>query len=142
MTVRMWRLRRGGGPNYPSLAQFQPQYLPNQQAQSGTWGFKVRVETAEEVLGGSGGWRVWGERDDGVGSETGSGEKIRCLLVGEGSGHGNGKGSVGQGAVVGISRGGLGWEVDVGVGVGGGREGREDGIWWVGVGWECGGSGG
>ena len=69
--------RRGGGPNYPSLAQFQPQYLPNQQAQSGTWGFKVRVETAEEVLGGSGGWRVWGERDDGVGSETGSGEKIR-----------------------------------------------------------------
>jgi hypothetical protein len=69
-------------------------------------------------------------REDGFGS-GGNGERVRCLLVGEG----NGKGGVGEGAVVGLSRGGLGWEVDVGVD--GEREGADDGgIWWVGVGWE------
>lgn len=118
---------------------------PHQQTQSGTWGFRVKVERAEEVVGGSGGWRVWGLRGDGNGSKGQSGERVRCLLVGKGKGSGNGngneggKGVVDVGAVVGVSRGGLGWEVDVG---GDGQEGgggggsRGEGIWWVGVGWE------
>lgn len=129
--------RGGGGPHYQS---FQPTYPPYQQAQSGTWGFRVKVERAEKVLGGSGGWRVWGSRDEGCDDMVGGGERVRCLLVGEGSGNGSHKGAVGEGAVVGISRGGLGWEVDVGVD--GEERGGDAGIWWVGVGWEVDGGGG
>jgi hypothetical protein len=80
--------------------------------QSEGWGFRVRVERAEEMEGG--GWKVVGLKDDG------SGERIRCLLVGEG------KGDVRVGGSVGVK--GLGWRVDVG----------GEGEWWVGVGWEGG----
>lgn len=112
-----------------------------QRTRSWGWGFRVRVERVEVVWGGCGGWRVWGfrdfgERDDGESGREGEG--VRCLLVGEG------RGVVGFGSIVGISRGGLGWEVGVGDGVDVGREGAagDEGTWWVGVGWESGGGGG
>jgi hypothetical protein len=52
--------------------------------------------------------------------DDGSGEGVRCLLLGEG------KGDVRVGGTVGVK--GLGWRVDV--------DGQ--GEWWVGVGWEGG----
>ena len=72
----------------------------------------MRVERAEEMEGG--GWKVLGLKDDG------SGEGVRCLLLGEG------KGDVRVGGTVGEK--GLGWRFDV--------DGQ--GEWWVGVGWEGG----
>lgn len=125
-------LGRRGGPSYQFAASYQERlYPPHGQAQSGSWGSRVKVERAEEVVGGSGGWRIWGLRWVDDGGEREGRERVRCLLVGEG------KGVVGSGAVVGISRGGLGWEVDVGGQEGGGNKG----VWWVGVGWEVAGGG-
>ena len=70
----------------------------------------MRVERAEGLEGG--GWRVVGSKDDG------SGERAKCLLLGEG------KGDVRVGGTVGVK--GLGWSVHV----------DGEGEWWVGIGWE------
>lgn len=72
----------------------------------------MRVERAEEIEGGR--WKVLGLRDNG------SGERVKCLLLGEG------KGDLRIGGTVGVK--GLGWSVDV----------DGEGMWWVGIGWEGG----
>lgn len=108
-TVQAWVVEAGQSAAQGRRQQATYQYL---QTQDEGWGFRVRVERSEAMEGG--GWRVLGQKDDGTG------ERVRCLLVGEG------KGEVRVGGYVGVR--GLGWEVDV----------DEDGVWWVGVGWEGG----
>ena len=109
-TVQAWVVAAGQAAAQGRRQQQQTyQYL---QTQSEGWGFRLRVERAEEMEGG--GWKVLGLRDDG------SGERAKCLLLGEG------KGDVRIGGTVGVK--GLGWSVDV----------DEEGMWWVGVGWEGG----
>lgn len=108
-TVQAWVVAAGQSATQSRRQQQAYQYL---QTQGEGWGFRVRVERAEEMEGG--GWRVVGLKDDGTG------ERARCLLVGEG------KGEVRLGGYVGVK--GLGWDVDV----------DKEGVWWVGVGWEGG----
>lgn len=108
-TVQAWVIAAGqsAAQNWRQQATYQ-----YSQVQGEGWGFRVRVEMAEEMEGG--GWRVLGRKDDG------SDETVRCLLVGEG------KGEVSAGVSVGVR--GLGWEVGI--------DGQ--GQWWIGVGWEAG----
>lgn len=110
-TVQSWVVAAGQSAAQGRRQQQQQTYQYLQPRSEG-WGFRVRVERAEEMEGG--GWKVLGLKDDG------SGERARCLLLGEG------KGDVRIGGTVGVK--GLGWSVDV--------DGQ--GEWWVGVGWEGG----
>lgn len=106
-TVQAWVIAAGQSAAQNRRQQAMYQYSQNM---SEGWGFRVKVDEAEQMDGG--GWLISGRRDDR------EGESVRCMLVGEG------KGEVKAGWLVGVR--GLGWEVDV----------NDQGQWRIGVGWE------